>query len=125
MTIKSGAFDSVVSSFVSCLLFVPLIEDGKINSNECDEAVIGYLKELGNCEYIILGCTHYPLLSEVISKYSDSKLIDMGKCVSKYINIGNEGRLSVTLYFSLLSDKLLENVSNIIDVSYEIKEKRL
>ncbi len=125
MTIKSGAFDGVVGSSISCPLFVPLIESGKINSKECSDAVISYLNELGDCEYIILGCTHYPLLMDVISKYTNSKLIDMGQCVSKYINIKNNGKLNVVLHFSLLSDELLENVSNIIDVSYEINEKRL
>ena len=125
MTIKSGALNSVVNNSISCPLFVPLIESGKINTKECDEAVIDYLKRLGDCEYIILGCTHYPVLEKVINKHSNSKLINMGQCVSNYINISNEGKLKVTLYFSLLSDELLKNISTIIKTPYEIKQQVL
>lgn len=120
MTIESGAFNEVVSKSLSCPLFVPLIENGEIETGGCDEVVLKYLNDLGKCDYIILGCTHYPLLSKVISKYTDAELIDMGKCVSRYINITNDGKQKVSLYFSLVSDSLLKNVSEIIDVPYEL-----
>lgn len=123
MTIKSGFFNEVAQKSVSCPLFVPLIEERKINTKECDNAVIEYLEELRGCKNIILGCTHYPILKEVISKYSSANLIDMGYCVSKYINISNEGKQKVTLYFSKLSEELINNISNILDVKYNIKEK--
>lgn len=123
MTINSGFFTEVTEKSVSCPLFVPLIEDRKIHTKECDNAVIKYLEELRGCKNIILGCTHYPILKEVIAKYSSANLIDMGYCVSKYINITNEGKQKVTLYFSKLSDELTNNISNILDTKYNIKEK--
>lgn len=125
MTIKSGAFDKISDKSVACPLFVPLIENGKIDSKECVEAIQNYLKGLKGVNYIILGCTHYPLLSKIIIKYSDAKLINMGDCVCEYLDIKSNGSLKVNLYFSLLSDKLLNNISNMLDVSYEIKEQRL
>lgn len=123
MTIKSGFFNGITESLVSCPLFVPLIEERKIHTRECDNAVIEYLEELRGCKNIILGCTHYPVLKDVIAKYSSANLIDMGYCVSKYINITNEGKQKVTLYFSKLTDELTNNISNILDIKYNIKEK--
>lgn len=123
MTIKSGFFNEVAQKLVSCPLFVPLIEERKIYTKECDNAVIEYLEELRGCKNIILGCTHYPILKDIIAKYSNANLVDMGYCVSKYININNDGKQKITLYFSLLSDELINNISNILDIKYNIKEK--
>jgi len=125
MTINSGAFDKVSNRTIACPLFVPLIEKGKINSNECVEVIQNYLKEIGDVNYIVLGCTHYPLLSDIINKYSDAKLINMGDCVCEYRDFKGNGDLTVNLYFSLLSDELLHNISRILDVPYVIKEKFL
>jgi len=78
-----------------------------------------------NIDSIDLGCTHYPLLSDIINKYSDAKLINMGDCVCEYRDFKGNGDLTVNLYFSLLSDELLHNISRILDVPYVIKEKFL
>lgn len=125
MTIKSKAFDKYVLNSVSCPLFVPLIESGKINSKECEEAIKGYLKELGDCDNIILGCTHYPLLIPILAKYTKANLIDMGMCVSRCLNIKNGEVQQVRLYFSKVNDVLKNNVKSILGDKYEIKEKVL
>ena len=125
MTIKSKAFDKYALNSVSCPLFVPLIESGKVNSKECEDAVKGYLRELGDCDNIILGCTHYPLLIPVLTKYTKANLIDMGMCVSRCLDIQSGKEQKVTLYFSKVNDILKNNVKNIIGDKYEIKEKVL
>lgn len=68
----------------ACPLFVPLVESGFIcRDDQIVRLVIRrYLsefKELG-IDTLILGCTHYPLLSEAISDFmgSDVTLVDSG-----------------------------------------------
>ena len=66
----------------ACPLFVPLAEEGWIKKNATFEIAEEYLSELRNKEIdtLILGCTHYPILSGVIQKVigPNVKLIDSG-----------------------------------------------
>lgn len=55
----------------ACPLFVPLVEEGILNGEIVEKVTELYLKELKEAELdaLILGCTHYPLLVDSISKY--------------------------------------------------------
>ena len=91
-TIKSNAFSRALykidTSFElfakACPLFVPLVENGFIaRDNEVTKLVAkGYLQELADAgiDTLILGCTHYPLISDIISDVigRDVRLIDSG-----------------------------------------------
>ena len=75
--------DSSVEVFEkACPLFVPLAEEGWTNANATYEIAEEYLKELRDkkIDTLVLGCTHYPILSEVIQKVIGTKvkLIDSG-----------------------------------------------
>ena len=65
-----------------CPLFVPLAEEGWIDHRATYEIAEEYLKEMReqNIDTLVLGCTHYPILSNVIQKVIGSgvKLIDSG-----------------------------------------------
>ncbi len=66
----------------ACPLFVPLAEEGWIKHKATFEIAEEYLKELRdqNIDTLVLGCTHYPILSEVIQEVigNDVELIDSG-----------------------------------------------
>ena len=66
----------------ACPLFVPLAEEGWIKENATYEIAEEYLKELRDkkIDTLVLGCTHYPILSKVIQKVigTNVKLIDSG-----------------------------------------------
>jgi glutamate racemase len=72
-TIATGAYDRAVGSSVqlhpaACPVFVDHVERGDTTSDELREAARGYLaplKEAG-IDTVILGCTHYPLLSGLL-----------------------------------------------------------
>ncbi|WP_311289941.1 glutamate racemase [Paenibacillus glycanilyticus] len=77
-TINSGAYEDAlreISPHVhviseACPLFVPLVEKGNFRSFETYEAIrrsIGHLRKFP-MDSLILGCTHYPFLSEVIQE---------------------------------------------------------
>jgi len=54
----------------ACPLFVPLVEEGLWQDPVTDEIAMRYLSELIDIgiDTLILGCTHYPLLTEVIAE---------------------------------------------------------
>ena len=66
----------------ACPLFVPLAEEGWTHHRATHEIAEEYLKELREKEIdtLVLGCTHYPILSDVIQEVIGSKvkLIDSG-----------------------------------------------
>ena len=66
----------------ACPLFVPLAEEGWINHKATYEIAEEYLKELRdlNIDTLVLGCTHYPILTDVIQEVigKNVKLIDSG-----------------------------------------------
>ncbi|MFC5405262.1 glutamate racemase [Cohnella soli] len=77
-TIKSGAYEAALKKLSSrveivskaCPTFVPLVEDGNFHSSETKHIVNEALHSLRGfpLDCLILGCTHYPFLSEAISE---------------------------------------------------------
>jgi len=105
-TIRSGAYESAIKKIsadlnifaVSCPLFVPLVENGRTDRADIAARAIAedYLKPLkeANVDTLIMGCTHYPLLRDVISDIMGSgvTLIDSGAETAKSVadDIGTE-----------------------------------
>lgn len=101
--------------------FVPIIENNQINENEgVIKKELEYFKD--NVESLVLGCTHYPMLSSVIKKYLDIPLINMGTCLSETINLESNSDLEIELYFSKLTDEIRKNIENVLERDYIIKE---
>lgn len=88
---------------MACPLFVPLIEEGFINTPATDYIAKEYLKKFQNTqiESLILGCTHYPILEEKISQYlpNSTKII-------------NTGKISAIDTLSYLKEKNMQNLEN-------------
>lgn len=69
----------------ACPLFVPLVEEGILEGPITDHVIDLYLKDLkkSGIDTLILGCTHYPLLKNSISKYmQDISLVDSAEEVA-------------------------------------------
>ena len=94
--------DSVQVLGVACPDFVPLIETGHIDDEPIRKSAEGYLKEVKdfNPDVLILGCTHYPLISGVITEImgKDVVLIESGKETALEIK-------KVLTEFNMLNDK--------------------
>ena len=92
-SIRTGAYERKITTqnpgirvfAKSCPLFVPLVENGRIHPGDIviETVVQEYLSSLKEVpiDTLVLGCTHYPLLKEVIGNYmgSDVVLIDSGE----------------------------------------------
>ncbi len=95
-TIKSGKYEEYLKKInpkfsvysKACPMFVPIVENGYQDSEVARLVACDYLKELLNkdIDTIILGCTHYPLLKDVIGKIAGSgvKLVDPGAELAEY-----------------------------------------
>lgn len=78
-TIKSGAYEKAIQAIhpdavlypLACPAFVPLVESGDYKSSRAEEIVAQTLSPLKHTDIdtVILGCTHYPLLEPVISRF--------------------------------------------------------
>jgi glutamate racemase len=72
-TIASRAYQSRLEAHgfevwaKACPMFVPLVEEGLADSNEARLLVRHYLEDRPELDAVILGCTHYPVLKDVIA----------------------------------------------------------
>ena len=91
-SISTGAYESAIHALrpaaeifpIACPLFVPLVENGRTQPGDVviETVVRDYLtplKEAG-VDVLVLGCTHYPLLREVIGAFMgpEVELVDSG-----------------------------------------------
>jgi len=68
-----------------CPLFVPLVEEGWLDTAATRLIAGEYLRPLlaNGIDTLVLGCTHYPLLKPVLSSMlPDVSLIDCGECTA-------------------------------------------
>ena len=69
------AIDSTIKVRVqACPLLVPLIEEGWLEDPVTDQIIQRYLNPMvrSGIDTLVLGCTHYPLLSKALSRYVGS-----------------------------------------------------
>jgi glutamate racemase len=73
----------------ACPLFVPIVEEGFINCEFTYAIVQKYIQPLLNkkIDTIVLGCTHYPLLKNIIRKHlaGNITLIDSAQAISQEV----------------------------------------
>ncbi|AXX88862.1 glutamate racemase [Arcobacter suis] len=109
----------------ACVGLVEQIEKGEINSPKTFDMLAKWLEPMkkNGVDTIVLGCTHYPLVDEVIKKVmgNDITLIETGnaianrlKLLSEEIGHINEGKLEISVCFTgeinkQMIEKILEN----------------
>ncbi|NLH02227.1 MAG: glutamate racemase [Clostridiales bacterium] len=98
-SVRAGTYEELIKKLApeisvtakACPKFATMVEDGIFDKDDIRvyEAVQEYLPPLkfANVDTIILGCTHYPLLSDVISEYMGGKvrLISAGAAAARSI----------------------------------------
>ncbi len=96
-TIASGRYEQFIHEArpeaevraYACPLLVPLVENGRIRPGDVviETVVREYLQPLRDwgCDTLVLGCTHYPLLMEVIGDFMgpDVTLINSGAAAAE------------------------------------------
>lgn len=85
-TIASGSYEMAIKSIdasiqvsaFACPLFVPLVEEGWINGDVVRLTAERYLSGVRSegVDVLVLGCTHYPLIKDVIADTTGTPLVD-------------------------------------------------
>jgi len=83
-TISAGKYTALLRSMdpgirvfsQACPLFVPLVEEGWIDSEVTESVARIYLEPLvkQSIDTLILGCTHYPIIKDIIKKTIDGNI---------------------------------------------------
>ena len=92
-TINSNAYNLAIHRHrpdahvlsTACPLFVPLVEEGWLDTPATELVVQTYVTDLvqANVDTLVLGCTHYPLLAPVLQRaLPATTLIDCGACAA-------------------------------------------
>jgi len=115
----------------ACPGLVEQIENGETHTLKTKEMLEGWLHPMreNGVDTIVLGCTHYPLVSEVIEHVMQRRLnlIHTGGAIAKRLlslshenGHNNEGDLKITLYSTSDIDKSI--VTYILKGNIEIKQ---
>lgn len=83
-TISAGKYETILKTLETnvsvfsqaCPLFVPLVEEGWIESPVTEQVARIYLNPLmqNRIDSLILGCTHYPIIKDTIKKIVDGNV---------------------------------------------------
>jgi glutamate racemase len=94
-TVKSGAYEIGLKklgfknlSAKATGLFVPLVEEDIFSGEIIDATFRHYFSEIKQApDALILGCTHFPLLEDVLQKYfgKSTKLIHSGEAIVEHL----------------------------------------
>jgi len=130
-TIKSGIYEKklkdVDSSFQvfsqPCPLLVPLVEEGWLNKRETKMIVRNYLQPFKReqIDTFVLGCTHYPLLKELIQPRIGKhvKVIDSSEEVAQKLKKFLEAEPEISASLSRGGENLYY-VSDLTDAAKDI-----
>ncbi len=109
-TIKSDIYQKSISAYKpgsqvfsqSCPLLVPLVEEGWINKRETKMILRRYLHPFKDkqIDTLILGCTHYPLLKDLIQARAGKRItlidssIEAAYALQKMLRVSKESIIS-------------------------------
>jgi glutamate racemase len=108
-TVQSGAYTQAIAKVDptiqvlerACPLFVPLAEEGWSNEEVARSIAQTYLDDIrGRIDTLVLGCTHYPILSYVIQD-----------TVGEFVNLIDSGEATALEVKSLLKAKDLARLT--------------
>ena len=131
-TIRSGAYQELLEKAgvevfsKACPLFVPLVEEGLLEGDIARRVVEMYLSEFREKEVdtLILGCTHYPLLKNLIQDFlPGTNVVDSSEAVASELEgfVKDEGSGITELYFTDRSQNLENLIETILGEPMEIR----
>lgn len=96
-TINSNSYEKAMKSIngsvnvigIACPLFVPLVEEGWLKGDIVTLTAKEYLSGISNhgVDTLVLGCTHYPMLKDVIADIVKIPMIDSAVETAKEVHL--------------------------------------
>jgi glutamate racemase len=130
-TIDSGSYPTAIQRLnpelqvnsLATPLLVPMIEEGFVFDDISNAIIRSYLarQELSGIDSLILGCTHYPIIRNQISRYYNFEVnvMDTARIVAEYLktyladhNLLAEKRPGENLYFVSDHTPSFETIAN-------------
>ena len=126
-TVESGAYanslevlnPAIETMSIACPKFVPMIEHGNVTGDPVKKIVQESLQpfqEMTNMDTLILGCTHYPIIQDIIEEVVG----DHVTVLSSALETATEVR-SILTYSNTLHEPMNEPVEPIIYTTKEIQ----
>ncbi|MFA6047984.1 MAG: glutamate racemase [Parcubacteria group bacterium] len=111
----------------ACPLFVPLVEEGLIQHAATKLIAKEYLDNIkDSVDVLVLGCTHYPYLEEIILDILDPKvnLISSAREIAKEVaNMPRKLNANDVYYFSDITDSIKTTLGSMLKNKFVIKKK--
>lgn len=130
-TIASHAFEKAIHKLdehcmvyeQACPALVPLIEESD-DEDALNAAAIEYVKSYkGKVEAVILGCTHFPLIKEIVKKELDIFIFDSNQAaVNMLEQINGERAGQILVYTTKDADVMKQQIKRIIHKDLEVQK---
>lgn len=130
-TIASHAFEKAIHDLdkacqvyeQACPALVPLIEEGN-DMNALKAAAIDYVKSYkGKVEAVILGCTHFPLIKEVVKEQLDVLIFDSNQAAVSMMNLEEGERTgNILVYTTKDAAVMKQQIKRIIHKDLEVQK---
>ena len=108
---------------------VKLIEDGKIFGPDIDRELSDYLKIANEKKIpnIILGCTHFPIISQAINKNLnyEANIINPARNIADKIHFKEDEETSVSIFMTEINEENNKLIENILDWDYKLYKKEI
>lgn len=134
-TVRSNAYTQAIHKLIpdakvfakACPLFVPLVEEGWQDHPVTLQVAQEYLSDLINqdIDTLVMGCTHYPLLSRIIQKVMGPKvtLVDSAEAITTYLSSllepDNDGQPGTDTFF------VSDSEDKFAQIAYKILNRNL
>ena len=125
LSIKTNMYQKYIHTklnLIPCYGLADAIEHSDIAKQE--ELVKKYAHDI-KCEVLLLGCTHYPIIKNIIKKYYKGGIIGLEDFIVEEVKELKESNYKLKLYFSALNETLKRNVENILLINNIDIEKRI
>ena len=91
---------------IACPKLVPMIEGIDPNLTDKKRIIKEYLKQTSeDSQALILGCTHYPLIQEEISKLTDMKIVDPAEALVSEVQKSGSPEVLRSEHINLLTSR--------------------
>jgi len=119
--IKALGYNNITA--IQTGLFVPIVEEGLFDGDILNSTMDYYFKDLKTPNAIILGCTHFPLISKSINNYFNKTplMIHSGEAIVEYL----ENSLKIKNRFDNTNLKIYasDNVDGLRKIAMEWLER--
>lgn len=126
-TIASHAYKKQLEMYeqvkeIACPKLVPCIEQGK-SKEEIQAVLKEYLAGESDVDALILGCTHYPLVTSLLKPYVPKAVIyDSNAAILKQLCLHHQsGKSVLEIYTTKDANYMKQQIQHILKKDYEVK----